>query len=78
MNLLEEYFWKAYLALQTNRLNDAGVFLCQGIEQIGENSLTLEQVELIWSIIPRRFSKIDLLPLIIVYFRNDFRTKECH
>lgn len=55
MNLVEEYFWKANMALQTNRLNDAGVFLCQAIEQLEEKTLTLEQVELIWSIIPSRF-----------------------
>ena len=71
MNLLEEYFWKANLALQTNRLNDADVFLCQAIEQIGQNSLTLEQVELIWSIIPSR-SFIELISFLIRYFRNDF------
>lgn len=71
MNLLEEYFWKANLALQTNRLNDAGIFLCQAIEQIGQNCLTLEQVELIWSIIPSRCF-IELILFLILCFRNDF------
>ena len=47
MNLVDEYFCKANLALQTNRLNDADGFLCQAIEQLQQQPLTLEQVELI-------------------------------
>lgn len=53
MNIADEYFWKAQLALQTNRLFDSCTFIYQAIEQINENTLTLEQIDLIWSVIPK-------------------------
>jgi hypothetical protein len=52
MNIVEEYFWKATMAFQTNRLNESCSFICQAIERIGQTHLTLEQLELIWAIIP--------------------------
>lgn len=58
MNIAEEYFWKAKMAFQTNRWEDSYLFLCQAIEQLDRTPLTLEQVELIWSIIPSRFQTI--------------------
>jgi hypothetical protein len=55
MNTIEEYFWKANMAFQTNRLNESCLFICQGIEQINQSNLTLEQLELIWLVIPSRY-----------------------
>ena len=55
MDTVEEYFWKANLAFQTNRLNDSCTFICQAIEQLNQNQLTLEQLELIWLVIPSMF-----------------------
>jgi hypothetical protein len=54
MNIVEEYFWKANMAFQTNRLNESCLFIYQAIEQLDQPHLTLEQLELIWSIIPSR------------------------
>jgi hypothetical protein len=54
MNIVEEYFWKANMAFQTNRLNDSCLFICQALEQLDQSHLTLEQLELIWMIIPSR------------------------
>jgi hypothetical protein len=52
MNIVEEYFWKANLAFQINRLDESWEFICQAIEQLNQPRLTLEQVELVWLIIP--------------------------
>ncbi|CAF0793105.1 unnamed protein product [Rotaria sp. Silwood1] len=56
MNTAEEYFWKANMAFQMNRLDESYQFICQAIEQLNEPHLTLEQLELIWSIIPKLIS----------------------
>jgi hypothetical protein len=56
MNIVEEYFWKADMAFQTNRLNESYLFICQAIEQLNQSNLTLEQLELIWLVIPSRYS----------------------
>jgi len=53
MNIIEEYFWKANMAFQTNRLNESCLFICQAIERLDQSNLTLEQLELIWSVIPK-------------------------
>jgi len=53
MNIVEEYFWKANIAFQINRLNESCQFISQAIEQLDQPHLTLEQVELVWSVIPK-------------------------
>jgi len=53
MNIIEEYFWKANMAFQTNRLNESCLFIYQAIEQLEQPYLTLEQLELIWLVIPK-------------------------
>jgi hypothetical protein len=55
MNITEEYFWKANMAFQMNRLNESCQFICQAIEQLDQSHLTLEQLELIWSVIPSMY-----------------------
>jgi hypothetical protein len=55
MNITEEYFWKANMAFQMNRLNESCQFICQAIEQLDQPHLTLEQLELIWSVIPSMY-----------------------
>ncbi|CAF4922326.1 unnamed protein product [Rotaria socialis] len=52
MNIIEEYFWNADMALQMNRLDESCQFICQAIEQLDQSHLTLEQLELVWSVIP--------------------------
>lgn len=52
MNIVEEYFWKATMAFQMNRLDESSQFICQAIEKLDEKHLTLEQLELIWLVIP--------------------------
>jgi len=67
MNIVDEYFWKAQLALQTNRLIDSCTFIYQAIEQLNQNQLTLEQIDLLWSVVPSSsllvffFVKINLI-----------------
>ncbi|CAF1171506.1 unnamed protein product [Adineta steineri] len=53
MNIIEEYFWKATMAFQMNRLNESCEYICQAIEQHDQPHLTLEQLELIWCVIPK-------------------------
>ncbi|CAF1548722.1 unnamed protein product [Rotaria magnacalcarata] len=53
MNIIEEYFWKADMALQMNRLDESCQFICQAIERLDQSHLTLEQLELVWSVIPK-------------------------
>lgn len=55
MNVIDEYFWKASLAFQANRIDEAYEFMCQAIERFAQTPLTLEQLELIWSIIPSKY-----------------------
>lgn len=55
MNIVEEYFWKANMAFQTNRLNESYLFICQAIEHLNQSILTLEQLELIWLVIPSKY-----------------------
>lgn len=52
--LREESFWKASVALQSNRLDDSYRFLSQAIEQLDQPYLTLEQVDLVWTVISSR------------------------
>ena len=51
MNVVEECFWKANMALEMNRLYESSQFICQGIEKLDRPHLTLEQIELIWSVV---------------------------
>jgi len=53
MNIIEEYFWKANMAFQINRLDESCQFICQAIEHLNQPHLTLEQVELVWLVIPK-------------------------
>lgn len=43
------------MAFQTNRLNESYLFICQAIEQLDQSNLTLEQLELIWAVIPSKY-----------------------
>ena len=52
MTSADAYFWQARIALQSERLNDSYECLSQAIRRLERPYLTLEQVELVWSIIP--------------------------
>ncbi|CAF1622761.1 unnamed protein product, partial [Adineta ricciae] len=52
MNIVEEYFWQADMAFQSNRLNESCQYICQAIEHLDQPKLTLEQLELLWTVIP--------------------------
>ncbi|UJR15848.1 hypothetical protein I4U23_002774 [Adineta vaga] len=58
MNISDEYFWQANMALQANRLNESYQNICQAIEHLNQPKLTLEQTELIWMIIPSMYSNL--------------------
>ncbi|CAF1131960.1 unnamed protein product [Adineta ricciae] len=53
MNIVEEYFWQADMAFQSNRLNESCQYICQAIEHLDQPKLTLEQLELLWTVIPK-------------------------
>jgi len=76
MNIVEEYFWKANMAFQTNRLNESCLFICQAIEQVDRAHLTLEQLELIWTIIPSISNIEILISRSFLCFRNDYKSEE--
>jgi hypothetical protein len=76
MNIVEEYFWKARMAFQTNRLNESCLFICQAIEQLDQTHLTLEQLELIWTIIPSSSNIFNPDKSIVsLYFRNYYKSE---
>lgn len=76
MNLVEEYFWKAKMAFQTNRLTESCTLLCQAMGQLKENELTLEQIELMWSVIPSMLLSLHPIDKCLngVFFRNDYKS----
>jgi hypothetical protein len=76
MNNIEDYFWKANMAFQMNRFDESCQFICQAIEQIDQSHLTLDQVELIWAVIPSMYQTVYLNVKILLQSPESLKENE--
>jgi hypothetical protein len=77
MNIVEDYFWKANIAFQINRLYESYEFICQAIQDL--THLTLEQIELIWLVIPSiKIRYLFFLNLFLFVRRNHYKSTKIY